>query len=1714
MDIKSFLKDARDAIDKKDYQRAKDTCTEALEYDNRNFNLFLFLGLSNFNLTDYPASETAYRTALSITPNSPFPLRGLLDLYIKTKENQKLVQVINELLPITSDAAKKKDLYTKKIDPLVELALYSDAITLIRDHQLSEISSNVEEHDEGIKKEKLKLLVRIEEILQLERQKRFKEMVETKMKEKNIPILNPLKAHVIGAPQHTPEQKVEKENIEQTVESLLSKDPLYSDIYQEILFDSNLNAREYLDQVVLERVYSNYIKSLQVKRRFTPVKENESFRNQTIKLEKECQSMHLVLPNSVMPLEILITMMEEDGAIDNRSNRNEQSGIKIVSQKLLEINPQNGIGLCGSGYDLVFNQSDFTDNSRLILEKGVTAVGNSLLGLLGLSRWHVEAKNHDKVQLYTTRIQQSIEYKNRSISPIYNEIFIESQVVLSDSLFNNCDFEQASTLLKNTLLKYKNNLKLLFKLGKLNFEIKRYEQSIEYFKQLEEFKDSEYYLDSITFVPWIEATIYSESNNKDIKILEESKIKIQNSIAVQETYLNLFVYGYICRLLPDKKSESIQALLKSAKLNQSFSQTFSNLGILYQSMDSERSKKCLQRALLLDVLNSEAGLSLSEHYLEKGQLSLAQSIYKEVTNYCLENRKQYSFNVVRAAWAFYRQALIQMDLGDLEGSVTSFLHAIKGNPKDSSCWRGLGEAYRRQTKYIAALKALKRAEEIVGSSIPELNYQIASLNKILGQPEDAIQEFEQVLNHLPDHIPSLKGKAECLLQLSIDFRQSKSSRLSMDHLIKAEETIKKSLAQNQTFETLWKLFGDISTQFYYLPTLSTGKEINHLEKLKQGAEAYLKCLELHHPTRPNILHDLSLNYYHQYLTIKRNNNSTASEEDIFKSAVKCIIQALNIEPNDSKYWNQLGLILMDKYPVQSQHSFIRSIQLDSSNYEPYGNLSLLYLQYGYKDLSNSSLMISKANNPNSSTLWTLQGLLHEINSSTSLANNEYSHITIALDEYPMGEGLLGFGITSFLKDDLTNSYQSLYKYVELNPNSIEGNNYLAIVQERLGNNLESESIYKVGINLVLDEIKKNNQSLVGESITQFLISNQPTISNIKFNNQIVDISDSTNNIASIPPSLQLKFLKINLARVQCKLGKYTESIETLKPYLTDKSTESTISIENSVLWEILGLAYFHVNDRNQSLSSYQKAVSTLPKSIESESSTSSATLCKRKNNLLLTMAKINYLSSKGDIKSTRESIEKLTSTNPKFEQAWYFLTAIYINSQDFDNALKVLDTFHSHVPSPLADSYFLMSDIHLLKKDRQKARQCLLKACHMYPYIPTTWSRLSKLQRLYFPEDPSTLPLSTIRHVSATTKQSSMILKTHHFSNSSFFPPTNDLDIDRLETMAKAYLVEIHSPSIENINQSIQYFKQLVHWVPGHVYPWYTLQGVLYLKALYTNDPEDFKAVEACTSIISYKYQQDEQVANAIDKTIPDFKFNQNLIKLDVLIVTSNDDSEFEKEYKSVLTENEKNPTRKSQLLRLYSKFYLHKEDSTNALKYIKLALKENPNSIILYLELSIIYEKLGLLDASLLCLNKAMGLNQIDGLLITISKIIRIQIIQKKYKDALKLIEEQMTVNNNFVNNPVLLLLKGIALVMLHPKPHGSKAYTNDMNSALESISESLNANSGIALSNYFASIALLNLKNFKMVESHLNSERLISPNLTNNINSLMEKLKNEWSQ
>ncbi|GAM24310.1 hypothetical protein SAMD00019534_074850 [Acytostelium subglobosum LB1] len=1602
------------------------------------------LGMAQFNLNLYNDSEKSYQTAMTITPTSPFPLRGLMDLFQKTGDVDKLIKTMEALIPLTPDAAKSREFQFKLLDIYCNNQRLNDASKLIKQMLM------LPDIDESAR---LKLLVKQETMQYNETATIIKDQSQAIMKQRNIPIINPAKRHVIGAASHTEQQKQEVRLIESQVQSDVYK-TFNVQLYQELIAKGE-KVVELVGASAMETIYTNYINILQRKSvaESVPAKRSELHND----VYNACVAMNRLLLNSYFPLETLLAMLDEQDV--------DRSSLLSLSQMLVMMHPTRGAGWVGLGYHMVIVLGDRSETTRKALERGLTTSPGSLLGYHALLRLLLErdgAAAHNQIRELVGKALGQVAQREVQDQLVLSQLFIDIHLVLSESCENMGDSETSVKVLEQCLKRYPENGQLLFELGRAHYRDSRFDKALTCFADIVRTQPSSsvYRARSLSYLSWIRLQDKADTTDP-----ESIRADLTESMAIEDSYLTHYLFALLALKL-NNTSEAKKCLQKSAQMNTTFAPTFAQLGlVLLADSDTDRAEKCFRKALSLDLLNGQAGPALSDVHMANKQPDQAFRLYKEITRHCTENQRHFQKNVGRCSWAFYRLALYQMDIGELDASSQSFLTAIKGAPNNAVYWRAIGECYRRQTKYIAALKALKHAETLLNEShevVPELNYQIALLDKTLGSYEDAIDEFDLVMVTLESHVPSLKGKAECLFLRAKEFMTEGLYHRSLDYLQRAHVTIKQAIDKEQKFESLWKLLGDISTHFHLLPTTP-----HTLDMLSQGSDAYIKAISIAHGhgltglNAESSLKDLAINHYYQYIRYRALTNSDPAlqekTEALYKSSIKFATQALNMRSNDWSLWNIMGVVLMERYPKQSQHAFIKSIQLNSSQYIPFNNLAALYTQTpGNTDLANSALLLARSIDSDAPSIWSLQGLIHELDAGNiELAHADYMHISIALEERSMGDAMLGQAILAYAHDDLSNAEQILSTYTTLydgvTPSLSQAYNYLGLIYER-----------KAQYTLAAEHFSKSISLLANPDQSVACTNAAATLTGIGPENVEKQAAGQTS---------AKRLLEVNLARSQYKSGDYTGCIKTLQAYTLASPTPG-----NSAIWELVALSQHKLGQIDQAVKSYQSAIGSLAD--DGQKAT-------RQSVLLVSLAMILYASNR--LKQCEQVIEQALTIDKKCLLAHYLKATIYLQAGEFEKSTATIANLKSTIMYVPLECYMIEAAIALRQNQFECARQHLLKACHSYPQQSNTWKCL--LDHLLQHQPHQSSP-STIKSLVALLNRRQQI-------------HDNSLEL----STARAHLIQTSQSALDNIKQSTQMVKRMIMQRPLDHGAWYALANLLFIHATHTNDADDLQAAMAAHDTVA-------TFANNSDKLTQSQRTQLDLQRAEVLLLQSASKEEFVKLHATLMKQYSNDAKTLALLTRLLARQKIVEQgnDSKEAVQLYKQAITKDPHNISLYHELAQVYEELRLFDAALLCLNKSLEIanssssnsnvssgNKEQQVFVTTCRIARHHLMFKRTKDASKLMDSLDSANQS--KNPLVQLLRGMSGVLANAdKKTQNKQATNEYDNCFAMLNEAINTYSRQPLANYYAMLAGSSGSNPLISgkrEEYVSREQLSSPQL-----------------
>ncbi|KAM8960803.1 superkiller complex protein 3 [Pelodytes ibericus] len=110
-EVKTALKNARDAIKNKEFKEALKQCKAVLKQEKNNYNAWVFIGLAAAELEQPDQAQAAYRKATELEPDQLLAWQGLGNLYEKASQKdfkQDLPNVYNKLLELYKSSDKQK----------------------------------------------------------------------------------------------------------------------------------------------------------------------------------------------------------------------------------------------------------------------------------------------------------------------------------------------------------------------------------------------------------------------------------------------------------------------------------------------------------------------------------------------------------------------------------------------------------------------------------------------------------------------------------------------------------------------------------------------------------------------------------------------------------------------------------------------------------------------------------------------------------------------------------------------------------------------------------------------------------------------------------------------------------------------------------------------------------------------------------------------------------------------------------------------------------------------------------------------------------------------------------------------------------------------------------------------------------------------------------------------------------------------------------------------------------------------------------------------------------------------------------------------------------------------------------------------------------------------------------------------------------------------
>lgn len=649
----------------------------------------------------------------------------------------------------------------------------------------------------------------------------------------------------------------------------------------------------------------------------------------------------------------------------------------------------------------------------------------------------------------------------------------------------------------------------------------------------------------------IEVAVLRAIDLKNRGNLEEAADVVGSVLESPEAWLTL---GKIHWEMSDF-GHSLMAFLKGIHADPYNWECFVYLGNYYieHGNDVERAKKCYQKALLINPDSEQAGIGLSTAY------RLLQSSDEN-----LELLQKLTSQGNGPKWAWLQLGLQLLERNDVSQSIQALRSAIKIDPSDNHSWECLADAYLARGAYTCALRSYQRAFQLN----PETFYpliQLANIKLLIGQHDEAMENFTKVLNENKDNLPALKGLAETHFSIAKNYITKQQFVRARENIQEAVNNLVEAAIIRSDFSCIWKLFGDACYFVAVMPEkfsyLSVAPKVINLESSDDSViikreEIFLLaircyCRALHLSKESSLLwHDLARCYLAQFSL-----NPLIDTKTVANKSLAAAKQAVRLSPSTWIHWNLLGVICMTeeiKNYALAQHSFVVAIRKEANNAVSWANLGSLYLHLGDFYKANEAFSWAQRADPAYVNSWIGQGIIAE-----KLARKEamdlFRHAT-QLGYHNQGAlGYCHWVLTTLLDPEAKKD--DLYVY------SIENMHAISVALDEIARYINHfpNDAYARNANGLLLERKK----LYRSAIDQFSAS-------------LECVSNDSERDAVL----------VNLSRIMIQLGNYIDSIEVNQKIKTPDFKSHCL----------LALALFKAERYEESYSSYEVVLQWFAKS--------------------------------------------------------------------------------------------------------------------------------------------------------------------------------------------------------------------------------------------------------------------------------------------------------------------------------------------------------------------------------------------------------------------------------------------------------------------------------------------------------------------------------------
>lgn len=1098
--LKSKLKAARVALDKKDFQSAHDASLQILEYEPDNYFAKIFYGSSLLELDKIDQSEQAFRSAIELNPKQHVGWQGLWKAYQRGQKWDKCAETLLELAILfanSDDATKCADAVQKLIDlrrehgsrrQLIDaLSLYLPDSTIyptLSTLPTPDLTNPIDTATASSQAAMYNSLPILEEIVSLN------EADETETLDKEIG--NRRKRLHAGSP-----QSVRNEVIREVYGS--SKLPY---LYDEILNHPNTS-----DEL------RRQTESKQLRRKryhlFSLPLDDPMKRQLAIEVEKLISGVVLLR----IPDELAWSAF-----IDGQNCEViEEYDFDILCQ-YIKLFPEQALAKLISTYlaylGVPLSDEDEKPTPITSLDDVFSAIlktEEALQSSIFARKVMAEVYLHDQDYQTTVTVSEAgLELVNVHRVDTGSELTLVRKafnVALATSLvhlYPPKHHTRALRILEDVLSEDPNNVNCLMGRGYVLQRAGKWLEAASCFSrvsdsQLEEIRDS---IRAQEEHAWCQVQL----NHIEMAITELRTVieLLENEKDSDEDKSRCWwrLGRAYWEMGADHWEEAFKHFITSLKHSSSFAPAFTSLGIYYSEaanpLDPIRASKCFQKAFELDAREGDAARRLAEGFAEEREWDLVEVI----ANRTIEGEGGFeSSQEIMAgrylpvnAWAWKASGVVHLNRGSLPSAIQAFQVALRADPEDQPAWVRLGESYAKAGRHAAAFKALHRAEELR----PEdwmCAFLIGDVHRQTGRFQDAIESFHSVLQVQPNEPGVLTSLARTHIDLGLSELSTGFISRAQDSFMAALRISFQFLDTNTSFHSfVWKIVADavynlsrvsfftdeaairsvLSRACGYLtsdsedrlagsvtmPVRLPNDRLMGTDALKVAVAAYSHRISLGLlgvAATGSAWFDFGLSLFN---LARRIFPEGEQRDKALKQALASIKEAIRAQPGEDNYWRALGDMSLVSQPKEAQHAYIRALEINSKNVDIWTSFGFLCFYHDDLELASEAFLKAQTLDPDHTMVWVGQALIATRNGHHADSRMLFEHAVSLSADVP--EADIAFSrreLDQYLRaghshrtspNDLFPAFFALDRYLKQRPDDACALHMFGLVCERIG----------------------------------------------------------------------------------------------------------------------------------------------------------------------------------------------------------------------------------------------------------------------------------------------------------------------------------------------------------------------------------------------------------------------------------------------------------------------------------------------------------------------------------------------------------------------------------------------------------------------------------------------------------------------------------------